>query len=229
MNYPDITIVMTIYFINEQRKEVAESTLKSWQQCLRYEGNINLHLSDDGSIFPYYPENVYQRRFPKARKMSTTYSRQERHGVGASLNAGFKEAFKISPLVLYAVDDWSLIESFDITPWAQLLLEREDVGMVRLGPPHPNLTGKIEMFTGNWQGWGMRLDRHSFAFGHRPAIYHKRMIDAYGWFQEDCSALECERLYAENFCKTQGPDIVLSLAHKWQHLDSVGLSGVEPN
>lgn len=215
-----ITIVMTTWIIESVRKSVVERTLWSWQENLLYDGDINIHFADDGSTIGYATFNDFR---------GTSYSRQERHGVGASLNAGFKEAFKNSPLVLYAVDDWALTQEFDVTPWAQLLMEREDVGMVRLGPPHPELTSKIEMFTSNWQGWGLRLDRHNFAFGHRPALYHKRMIDAYGWFQEDCSALECERLYAENFCKTQGPDIVLALPHPWMHLDSVGLSGVEPN
>jgi hypothetical protein len=102
--------------------------------------------------------------------------------------------------------------------------------MIRLGPPHPNISGKAEMFTTDWQGWGLRLDRHDFAFGHRPALYHARMLEFYGFFEEKASALECERMYNDVFVsKPKGPDIVLALPHAWYHMDSIELSGVEPN
>ena len=79
------------------------------------------------------------------------------------------------------------------------------------------------------QGWGLRLERYGFAFGHRPALYHRRMIDAYGFFDENCSALECERLYNERFSTTKGPDILLALYTPYEHDDSLeSLSGVEP-
>ncbi len=221
MEYPICTIVMTTWLTSKIRKSVAEKTLVTWHEYLEYEGELRLHIADDGSTLKWKPETFWDG--------TITYSRQERQGVGASLNAGFKVAFETSPIVLYAVDDWSLIEPFDLTPWVKLLVEREDVGMVRLGPPHPYTKGTVEIFTDDWQGWGLRLDKTGFAFGHRPALYHQRLIQHYGWFAENASALECERLYAENFCKTTGPDIVLALQHPWQHLESIELSSVEPN
>lgn len=128
------------------------------------------------------------------------------------------------------VDDWRLDADFDLTPWVDILLDDDPrnggpVGMVRLGPPHPWLTGTIQTFP---SGWGMRLDRHHYAFGHRPALYHPRMRDAYGPFAEDVSAFECERLYTERWCATPGPDIVLALPSPWHHVESVELAGVEP-
>ena len=106
-----ITIVMTTYFRDQQRKEVAEKTLESWVKNLKYEGKLRLCVSDDGSNIHWNPELIWTGPIE--------FTRQERHGVGASLNAGFKEAYRYSPLVAYFVDDWSLEEPFDITPWAQ--------------------------------------------------------------------------------------------------------------
>lgn len=182
-----------------------------------------MHISDDGSA-----NIVYNSMF---KDNLVTFSRQDRKGVGASLNKGFKHAFKNGNIVLYAVDDWALTQNFDLTPWVKLLNEREDAGMVRLGPPHPYTQGKIEIFTKDWQGWGLRLDRISYAFGHRPALYHKRMIDHYGWFEENSSALDCELDYAARFIRDEhGPDIVLALPHPWQHdYSSDSLSEMEPN
>jgi hypothetical protein len=225
---PPITIVMTTYFpdgvAGKLRRSVANETLKSWNERLLYRGDLYLHIADDGS------EEVIQEGMLGYSDWweKETFSRQEHHGVGASLNIGFAQAFKSSPLVFYAVDDWCLRSSLDLTPWAILLLTRTDVGMVRLGPPHPGTSGKIEAFTDDWQGWALRLDRQGFAFGHRPALYHKRMIMSHGWFSEDTNALECERLYNENFCKAQGPDIVMALAHPFEHLESIELADVEP-
>lgn len=246
MNYPLIGIVLTSYnpggVEGDLRFQAVSKTLKSWEDNLRYTGILRLHIAEDQLLETEYPEPVpFSRRLPdlgewhRWRNQIITYSNQDRRGVGASLNAGFKAIWDVTPnaLILYAVDDWMLTESFDLTPWARLLLEREDVGMVRLGPPHPDLTGTVEIFTNEWQGWGLRLERHHFAFGHRPALYHRRMIDAYGWFEENCSALECERLYNEKFCgskvKSVGPDIVLALQHPWQHLESIELADLDPS
>lgn len=226
---PPITVVVTTYLpdghAGAMRAIAVNRTLESWLNYLRYNGELCLHIADDGSNEPLIRLNEWIHR-------EVTYSRQNRKGVGASLNAGFRRAFETSPLVAYFVDDWALTRTFDLTPWAQLLMEREDVGMVRLGPPHPGIAGRVEMFTDNWQGWGLRLWRQGFAFAHRPALYHKRMIDRYGWFAENVNALECEHRYNMVFCSIPDsitmPDIVLALPHPWQHLDTPSLSALEP-
>lgn len=129
MNYPSITIVMTTYFMDEQRRDLAETALHSWNYFLLYEEPVMLHVADDGSSVDWEPENFWRRG-------EITYSRQNRSGVGASLNKGFLKAYETSPLVAYFVDDWILQEPLDLRPWVKLLMEREDVGIVRLGPPH---------------------------------------------------------------------------------------------
>lgn len=224
--YPPITIVMTTYFPSgddgDKRLATAALTVKSWVREMHYLSAIRLHVADDGSD-DYYDNFVWS-----FDDIPATYSKQNRRGVGASLNAGFRQAFKLSPIVLYCVDDWLLMEPLVLTPWVKLLLEREDVGMVRLGPPHPKISGTVETFTEDWQGWGLRLNRLGYAFGHRPALYHKRMIDSYGWFAEDCDAMVCEKKYNAGFCQSSGPDIVLALPHPWQHLESVELGFIDP-
>lgn len=211
-----VTIVCTTWFVHPERVKVAEETLLSWQQNLHYDGDIILHIADDGSDLSWEPEKIWDG--------PTTYSRQERQGVGASLNAGFKKAFATSPYVLYMVDDWSLEQPFDISPWVYLLQQREDVGIVRLGPPHPHLLGRIEPMTELWQGWALRLDRHGLVVGHRPELFHQRMIASVGWFDEKVNAQECERLYSVRWAaKQDSPDIVLALPHPWYHIDQADL------
>lgn len=222
---PIISVVITTWFPERVRSSVVKLSLLSWIQHLKYSGDIEYLFCDDGTDRELIKE--FSADFVSILG-NLNWSCDTRKGVGASLNRGFKWAFTESPIVLYMVDDWALTTDFNIDSWVDLLVRREDVGMVRLGPPHPNITGKVEAFTDEWQSWGLRMDRQAFAFGHRPALYHKRMVDAYGWFAEGTNALECERLYAEKFNNQLGPDIVLALPHPYQHLDSIELAYIEP-
>jgi len=224
---PPIKVVMTTWFppgAEQKRIRAAQTAYRSWVNNLSYEGELSLHIADDGS-----DENLLGRieaGSPLLWTNNTTYSRQERRGVGASLNAGILQAVGEEALVLYLVDDWELLQPLDLTPWAKLLMTEESIGMVRLGLPHPDLTGKIIHHPDC--DWYMKLDRHHFVYAHRPSLYHQRFFDAYGLFAEGVNAYECERLYNEKFCNQSGPDIVLALPHPWRHIESVELAGVVP-
>lgn len=224
---PPITIVMTTYFPDGEegrvRKLAALQTLQSWKEYLTYDGALFLHVADDGSN----REQHTSTDLPSLWFPSGTYSQQHRMGVGSSLNKGFQRGFEKSPLVAYFVDDWSLTDTFDLSPWAELLITRPEYGMVRLGPPHPNIRGSVDIHMDNV--WGMRLERYGFAFSHRPAIYHQRMMQTYGWFPEQVNALECERLYNERVNQNlRGPDVAMALPHPWRHIDSIELAYLHP-
>ncbi len=227
---PPITIVVTTYFppgdVGERRQAAAVETVRTWEDHMKYDGDIRIHIADDGSGDLWFEQTIADVLMQRGAVAQT---RQHRHGVGASLNAGFREAFKRSPLVLYAVDDWQLSAEFDLTPWAELLMRDREIGMMRLGPPHPDLTGTVRHVGGMiphpypkpWDSrglWYLRLDRHHFAFAHRPALYHQRMIEAHGWFDEDVNAYDCERMYSERFNWADAmdtPHVALALAHPW--------------
>lgn len=232
---PVVTIVATTYFDveREKRMEAFRTALASWAVHLQYDGRLAIHIADDGAADDPWPRIVAA---PFVQSCMTVFGRdrdgivvstswQQRRGVGASLNAGFEVAHDGGGIALYLVDDWELLAPLDLTPWVRVMLDDPSVGMVRLGPPHPWLTGTIQTFP---SGWGMRLDRHHYAFGHRPALYHPRMREAYGPFAEMVNAYDCERLYAEHWARTAGPDIVLALPDLWRHIDGVELADIEP-
>jgi catechol 2,3-dioxygenase-like lactoylglutathione lyase family enzyme len=227
---PPITIVITTYAPPGEdgvaRREAAVKTWASWVDHLKYDGEILVHVADDGSSLEGYDHSYWTTLNQRLQltKEHVTYSRQERCGVGASWNQGLRVAHEQSPLSLYAVDDWQLLADYDLTPWANLLMTME-LGAMRLGPPHPWLTGQVEHVEG---GWMLRLDRHHYTFSMRPTLFHRRLFDAYGPLDEDISVMECERLYNERFCAANGPDIALALPHPWDHIYSVELAYVEP-
>ncbi len=245
--WPRITLVMTTWAPKgeegEKRIAAVKRSLESLSKYLKYEGELALHVGDDGSKCGDYGTSVDSPPatwWPGPR----SFSRQERHGVGASLNAGMRAAFEKSDLALYIVDDWSLHCELDLTEWASLL-NHEDVGMVRFGPAHPNLFGRVEHFGSvtdpvDHDGFCLRLvpqvvvvggnrRANSYSFAHRPALYHRRFLERWGGFDEDVDALACEWLYNEKWSCAGGTDIVLALTYEWIHISSNRLTLVNPS
>ena len=201
-----ITLLVTLYFPpgeeGERRERGFREDLISWQQYLKYEGEIKLLTVNDGPALP---------RFDWALGARCSLG-HERNGVGASWNQGLQVALQESPLVMNIDDDWLLLQPYDLTPWAAMLLEDEAIGSVHLSAPYPGASGTIEP---RKHGWVVRLNRHNLAAGLRAALYHQRYFDAYGFFDEGISAWEMERLYNERFCQNAGPETVLALPLPW--------------
>lgn len=219
-----VTIVMTTWLPNNEdgykRLNILQKCLISWHENLIHDDDIFLHVADDGSddSMTVALKNAVLECWPRH---GTRFTRQERHGVGASLNKGIRES--PTDIVLHAVDDWELLKPLDIRPWVSLL-EIPDIAGFRLFP-HPDLSGKIQYMGGVY---AMKLDRHHFAFATRPSLWHKRMFQAYGKFEEQVSAYECERLYNLNYCLGKGPDLWMALPDEWRHVDGVELGDITP-
>lgn len=222
-----VTIVVTTWL---QRSEVgidrllaARTAIASWERYLLYKGDLFLHVADDGSDRDLL-RLVRPTKMFRGNRITST--QQQRCGVGASLNAGFAEGFRHSPIVAYFVDDWALTAPLDITPWVELLDREQDVGMLRLGPPIAPMSGALRVFPEGHHA--LEVGKEGFGFCHRPALYHKRMIETYGWFSEDVDAVKCEADYVAKFNGVQGPGIIYALPHPWEHLPSFKLSNLMP-
>ena len=231
---PPITIVATTWLPpgkdGHKRLRAVNDAVASWRRLLYREG-LHLHIADDGTGPEHQSDLMRCLRLATAGSdihLPLTWSQQQRHGVGASLNIGLAAAFERSPLVFHAVDDWRLTDWFNLEPWAALLIENPSIGMIRFFP-HPDLTGSVKMFD---QGWGLLLDRHHYVFATRPFLAHRRFFDAFGPFLEDANAYEVERDYNERFCASISgpatPDILLALPERWEPIESVELAGVDP-
>jgi len=232
----DVSIVMTTAFFGpeaQSRASVACNTAWSLLRRLKYtDGEKRLIVADDAS------ETDWWRYFMDGntwRGGNLEYMRISgpAKGVGASLNRACNAAFRRGDVVLYVVDDWQLEQDFDITPWVRAFSASAEPCVIRLGPPHPNTTGEVMAISEEWQGWALRLNNKSYAFGHRPALYHPRMFKYHGQFQENANAYDCETAYANPFNWAHGSDadsrcIYLALPHPWMHVFANELAGVEP-
>lgn len=237
-----ITIVMTTYFQpgpeGEARARLAFETFKSWIIFLTYD-NLYLHVADDGSDaehFNTFLDQVYDvaRHFKTSWK-AVTVSRQDRRGVGASLNQGMRVAWERDGYMLYLVDDWAANRAVDLTGPVRFLDHPgyEGWGCVRLGPPHPNLNARA-VHLGDL-GWAFTLDAGGYVAAQRPALWAKRFFDTFGEWKEDCSALECEKDMSDRWTEAirsragEGIRVVYWLDAPFDHPeDETNLSAVDP-
>lgn len=214
----DVVIIMTTLAHNNTDGEVRAAnalfTVDSWRRHIKVPARteIDLHISDDGSSLPGYPIDHFEY-------YNTCGSRQEQGGVGASLNAGLRH-HPDTDIYAYFVDDWALTTDLDLQPWIDLLNNDHAIGMVRLGLPHPWITGEAIHDNGLWY-W--RLQPHHYAFGHRPALIHRRMHDRLGYYKEKVTALECEKDFNDRWIEWQKHyndcQIVQAVHNPFQHLD----------
>jgi len=231
---PPITIVVTTYFPDgaEARIATALRTLASWREHLRYEGEIKIEICDDDS--PEDMSLLFRRGLESDppgywREWRCSGSTHLRAGVGSSLNSGIATCKASGSLMLYAVDDWRIDAPFDLTPWADVLIENSTVGCVRFFP-HPHLRGgRILNFR---TGWAVEFERVGFYWAQRPALYHMRFFDYYGGFPENVSALDVDEIYNANICHAHpmSPKVILALPQAWtpDESDTVPLGHLVP-
>lgn len=212
---------------SQRRLEAMEQALGSWEFNLRHNDRINLHVADDGSS-PEDFEAIKDLVAPIWDRGIVTYSQQQRRGVGASLNAGLREAFQRSPIALHAVDDWQLLSALNLGPWVSFLEDEAYApGMVRFFP-HPDLTGEIKHVPPH--GWAVHLDGHHFVFATRPCLWHQRFFDRYDWFAEGLNALDTELDFNVRVCQKEQPEqpIWLALPEQWRPIEAGSLAEVVP-
>ena len=175
MLYPPLAIVVTTY----NRKALACATVKALVENLRYAGSVIWHISDDGSESGH--TDAIRAQLPEGS--SVTVSNVRRNGVGASKNAGLREVFKVTPLVLLTEDDWELSRTWDITPHADVLLNEPDTGMIRLGWLLHGIDARLVELRGH-NYWKLKPGSSRYVNSSQISLRHKRFYDKLGYHKE---------------------------------------------
>jgi hypothetical protein len=130
-----------------QRTDVALRTIVAACKYLHYD-DLRWYVADDGSDAPHLA-SVY--RALEAAGAHVIGGHSERRGYGGNANAAWDVADSVGALTLWLEDDWELTAPLDLYPYAALLMERIEVGMVRLGV--------------------LNLDIHGRTWGHHGRLY----------------------------------------------------------
>ena len=214
-----MTEPIAVIFLTFERTAYAVRSLQSLKDKLRYP-DLRYYIADDGSR---------QDHITTILDMTKDLNMISWHTIpngtyGRNANEAWQLTQQTCKLALFIEDDWELTQELDLYPYAALLMEREDVGMVRLGYLNLNMRGTV-FGHGGLLYW--RLDRECdpYVFTGHPSLRHTRYWNAYGKYPEGLLPGETELAYAYQFRKAQGPDIVYPVENgsygKFAHIGEI--------
>lgn len=183
---------IVIVFQTWARTEYALRTIAAAREHLHYP-DLRWYVADDGSQ-PAHIEAVL-------RALDDTHligMHSERVGYGANANAAWTRARDVSRLSFWLEDDWELRAPLDLYPYAALLMERYEIGMVRLGVLNLDIRGRSWGHDGRVY-WTLDRTPHlegTPVFTGHPALRHTRYHDAHGDYPEGLAPGDTELAYA---------------------------------
>lgn len=193
-----IVIILQTY----RRTDVALRTIASVRKNLHYD-DLRWYVADDGS------PSAHMDAVMNAVGDTVGYH-SERRGYGGNANAAWKAADEIGALTFWLEDDWELRTPLDLYPYAALLMEREDIGMVRLGYLNPGIQART-IAHGSWLYWALYhqpIEDHQCVFTGHPSLRHQRYRAAYGDYPIGLAPGDTELMYAYQYRTGDGPMIV---------------------
>lgn len=186
-----ITIILITAGSSRERTEYALRTVASVRENLRYP-DIKWFVADDGS-----PEEHLSRVVGSIPSDDLLGVWSERDSYGRSCNEGIRAGRERGRLLFFLEDDWELTRPFDIWPYAALLMEKETVGMVRMGYLNEGIWGRTMGHRGQLY-WELS-DESPYIFTGHPALRHTRFHDHAGPYIERLQPGETELAMAWSY------------------------------
>jgi hypothetical protein len=186
-----ITVILQTY----RRTDVALRTIVAARRNLIYGGAVRWYVADDGS------PQAHCDAVLEAVGGDLMAWHSERRGYGANANAAWSAVDQVGALTLWLEDDWELRQPLDLYSYACLLMETEEIGMVRLGVLNLDIRAR------SWAHGGLvywKLDREPHiegtpVFTGHPSLRHRRYRTAHGNYPEGLTPGDTELAYAYQF------------------------------
>jgi len=181
VEWPKVVVVMLTWCgppdrrLADTRLEYTRKTVDSLHEHLLYP-NWSWHIGDDGS-----GEEYQQKVFKILGEDEHTFTDTRAGGdIGLNLNLSGRAAYAQSPVVVFWQDDRWLVRDLDLKPCVTLLMEHEDICLIRLKPGQPGMIGYETIRDGHkwWVIDKLSPCAHVCCIG--PNIRHRRFREAYG-------------------------------------------------
>lgn len=208
---PTIVVILLTY----ARTEYALRTIAALRASLHYDGDLLLYIADDGS-----PDEHMQAVAGAVAGLPLIGWHSERMGYGASANKAWYEALQHADLALFLEDDWEC-RGLDLTPYARVLTQHEDLGMIRFGHLPIDLDARTCGYDGHMY---LRISWESpYCFSGNPALRHRRAREAWGAYPEGLNPGQTEVAYDSQVRTRRGPAIVWPVAlGEWGAFGHIG-------
>jgi hypothetical protein len=200
---PILAIVMVTY----KRTSLAVETVRSFSMLLNYPKELRQwFIADDGSPFEHM-QAIFDELKLHGETLYGYHNEKfgENYNAGLGWNRGLIQGHMISPIILFLEDDWELRVKLDISPYVRLLIEREDIGIVRLG--HLAVGSKVEIVGYDGIHYLNYIKETPYAYSGNPHLRHRRFSEAYGMFMEDRNPGDMELAMDAAFAAKEGPMI----------------------
>lgn len=186
-----VTIILQTY----RRTDCALRTIAAAREYLRYP-ILQWYVADDGS-----PEEHWRAVNAALDGADVVGGHSIRQGYGKNANDAWRATDLYGRLTLWLEDDWELRQPLDLYAYAALLMETEEIGMVRLGVLNLDIRGRTWAHGGRvyWKlDKGPHIEGTPVFTGH-PSLRHRRYRDSYGWYPEGLGPGDTELAYAYQF------------------------------
>lgn len=194
---------MAACLLTATRTEYAVRTVRSFCKNFEYQ-NLGWYVAGDGSDEAHMVAISEELSKYGARIIG---SHSEKMGPGPSWNKAIKESLKKADLILWVENDWELKNEFDVTRYVKLLMDKPEVGMVRLS----YMAVGLDLYSVGHDGTHyVRMQKSTqYAYSGNPSIRHRRYFDAYPWYptNADVNPGQCEIWHDNEFRKKEGPEI----------------------
>ena len=208
-NLPPLAICMVTY----KRTDLALRTIRGVSEFLGYPKELlGWYIADDGSD-PDHPNALLEQLNTCSERVIGVHNiryrpagKENSYFCGKGWNNALTYAHRFSDFVLWAEDDWELRKPLDIRPYIQMLSERQDVGIVRLG--HLAVGSDVRIVGHAGVHYLEYLRTTQYAYSGNPLIRHRRFLDYYGFYSEEKNPGEIETDYDSRFREgVSGPSI----------------------
>ena len=189
--------ILPVVITTHNRTRIAIECIKSLINNLKYDGKIQYIIADDRSKESHIPFLMETFQRYGINDVIVCKTNDLNYGLGASMNNGLNEAFKLSDFVLTTEDDWILQKELNITKYCNLIYENENVFGIRLACLFWTVT-KNEEFDIIYENERFFTLKGS-AFNNQVMLRHKRCYDKLGYYPVNVSSDESESFLRQKY------------------------------
>lgn len=214
-DYPEVVILLITY----ERTAIALKTINGIKEKIHYP-KLSWHIADDGSNGNHVSSLInaigpgYQ----------VTVSNTGGHSVGRSMNLGIKEVLKRADMWLHWEDDWIPRFDIELIRCVDLLEQRQDIGMIRLGRLVPEGLRAVLTYNAGYIWWKLEKDPpKGWSWNGNASMRHRRFFDAYGVYPEGMTPGKTEEIYLYyRFNEINGPQVAWPAWLPYDICDHIG-------
>lgn len=241
MNLPSLALVIVTY----NRPEEIRRTVLALKENLTYDGTIVWYVADDCSPGDYA---LQVRGWMQDLLMQHVRLVQPSQNSGWGANVNYTLRASKEPIVFQIEDDYVLRKPIDLTPYVAMLLQSNDIGLIRfdgiaghhvhaeaseidIRPILPNYQQCPMCNPGKVHYW--RLNAHSrelYIYSNRPHLKHRRFHDRHGKYPEGLKLGQTEESFAHRVKNNMmrdpdtTPQIVVPMGYELLNFDHIGIS-----